>query len=147
MEAREAEKKRVREEERAAYLQEVTEEIRAANAVPEGEEENEDEEAEPRPTEEDIQKEIDEKMAQWDEDRMQQEKDADENDPEMPNYEAMEEVEIEKLREQRTNDDTFFEEFIAALRDKEVVVIDDIRADTSAEFVHIKILDRLKDNF
>jgi hypothetical protein len=50
-------------------------------------------------------------MAAWDEERMQQEKDADENDAEMPNYDTMEEVEREKLREQRTNDDAFFEEF------------------------------------
>lgn len=30
---------------------------------------------------------------------MQQEKDADENDAEMPNYDAMEEIEREKLKE------------------------------------------------
>jgi len=29
----------------------------------------------------------------------------------MPNYDAMEEVEREKLKEQRANDDTLFEEF------------------------------------
>jgi len=65
----------------------------------------------------------------------------------MPNYDAMEEIEREKLREQRTNDDTFFEEFSQVMRDKKVVVVDDIKGDLSPEFVHIKILDRIKDNF
>jgi hypothetical protein len=38
-------------------------------------------------------------MNQWDEARDAKEKEDDENDPEMPNYDAMEEVEREKLRE------------------------------------------------
>jgi hypothetical protein len=49
----------------------------------------------------------------------------------MPNYDAMEEVEREKLREQRTNDDTMFEELATVLREKQVVVIDDIKGDLS----------------
>lgn len=65
----------------------------------------------------------------------------------MPNYDSMEEVEREKLREQRAADDTFFEEFAQALKDKQVFVIDDIKSDTSADFINIKLLDRIKDNF
>lgn len=91
--------------------------------------------------------EIDELIATWDENRDTADKDADENDPEMPNQDAMQQVEKDKLIEQRTNDDTFFDEFSTVLKDKQVFVIDDIKSDTSADFVNIKILDRLKDNF
>lgn len=65
----------------------------------------------------------------------------------MPNYEAMVEAEMEKLKEQRDNDDALFEEFAQTLKDKQVFVIDDIKSDVSAEFVNIKILDKIKDNF
>jgi hypothetical protein len=129
MEARDTERKRLRDEERKAYYDEIT-------VVPE----NEDEEAK-------TPEEIEELMNTWDESRDQAEKDTDENDPDMPNYDAMEEVEREKLREQRTNDDAFFEEFAQVLKDKLVFVIDDIKSDMSAEFVNIKLLDRIKDNF
>jgi hypothetical protein len=57
------------------------------------------------------------------------------------------EKEREGLREARTTDDAFFEEFSAALKDKEVFVIDDIKSDTSAEFIFIKLQDRIKNNF
>lgn len=127
MEAREAEKQRVRKEEREAYVKEITEVA---------------EDAEPKTEEE-----INELLAQWDEARDAKEKEDDENDPEMPNYDAMEEVEREKLREQRTADDTLFEELATVLREKLVVVVDDIKGDLSAEFVHVKLIDRLKDNF
>lgn len=33
------------------------------------------------------------------------------------------------------------------LKDKQVFVIDDIKGDMSADFVHVKLLDRIKDNF
>lgn len=33
------------------------------------------------------------------------------------------------------------------MRDKKVVVIDDIKGDLSPEFINIKILDRIKNNF
>jgi hypothetical protein len=65
----------------------------------------------------------------------------------MPNYDAMEAVEREKLVESRGTDDAFFEEFSTVLKDKQVFVIDDIKTDMSADFVNIKILDRVKDNF
>lgn len=56
------------------------------------------------------------------------------------------EKERETLRESRTNDDTFFEEFSAVLKEKQVFVVDDIKADTSIDFILIKLLDRIKDN-
>lgn len=95
MEAREAEKKRLRDADREAFLAETTEAVKSEiinTSAPE-----EEEEFQPDPNE--MQRLIDEKMAAWEEERMQQEKDADENDAEMPNYDAMEEVEREKLRE------------------------------------------------
>jgi len=54
--------------------------------------------------------------------------------------------EKEVLREARGADDAFFEEFGQALKDKQVFVIDDIRADSSADFILIKLLDRIKDS-
>lgn len=57
-------------------------------------------------------------MAKWEEDRDAEEEAAEENDPEKPNLEEMLEKEREVLRETRTNDDTFFEEFATALKDK-----------------------------
>lgn len=85
-------------------------------------------------------------MAKWDEERDASDEAADEGDPEKPDLEAMLEKEREVLREARTNDDTFFEEFSTALKDKQVFVVDDIRADNSADFVMIRVLDRIKDN-
>lgn len=85
-------------------------------------------------------------MTKWDEERDASDEAADEGDPEKPDLEAMLEKEREVLREARTNDDTFFEEFSTALKDKQVFVVDDIRADNSADFVMIRVLDRIKDN-
>lgn len=39
------------------------------------------------------------------------------------------------------------EEFGNQLKEKFVFVIDDIKTDISAQFVFLKILDRIKDNF
>jgi hypothetical protein len=52
----------------------------------------------------------------------------------------------EQLRESRGNDDTFFEEFSTVLKDKQVFVVDDIKADASSDFIMIRLLDRIKDN-
>lgn len=85
-------------------------------------------------------------MGKWEEDQDAAEEAAEEGDPEKPDLEAMLEKEREVLRESRTTDDAFFEEFATILKDKQVFVIDDIRADTSAEFLLIKLLDRIKNN-
>ena len=123
MEARSNERKRQRDEDREKFM----EGLRA------------DEEKQPEDIEQDI--------AKWEEDRDAEEEAADENDPEKPNYEEMIEKDREVLRETRTTDDAFFEEFSTVLKDKQVFVIDDIKSDTSADFVFIKLLDRIKDNF
>ena len=122
MEARATERKRVRDEERVKRFAELK--------------------ADEEKTPDDIANE----MAKWEEDQDAAEEAADEGDPEKPDLEAMIEKEREALRESRTSDDTFFEEFSTALKDKQVFVVDDIRADTSAEFILIKLLDRIKDN-
>lgn len=90
---------------------------------------------------------IQEEMAKWEEDRDAEEDAAEENDPEKPNFEEMLEKEKEVLKERREKDEAFIEEFGATLKEKGVLVIDDIKADVSAEFVFIKLLDKIKDNF
>jgi hypothetical protein len=90
-----------------------------------------------------------EKLAElnaWEENKIQEDEAAEEGDPEKPDLEAMLEKEREALRESRTNDDAFFEEFSNVLKEKQVFVVDDIRADQSLDFVFIKLLDRIKDN-
>lgn len=122
MKARADERKRVRDEERVKRLAELK--------------------AEEDKTPEDVAAE----MAKWEEDQDAAEEAADEGDAEKPDLEAMLEKEREALREARGADDAFFEEFAGVLKDKQVFVVDDIRADTSSEFVLIKLLDRIKDN-
>jgi hypothetical protein len=51
------------------------------------------------------------------------------------------------LKDRREKDDAFMEEFGTALKEKNVFFIDDIKTDISAEFVFIKLLDRMKENF
>ena len=130
MEARANERKRIREEERAKFL----ETLKPAEPV----EGNEEEQKSPE--------EIEAEISKWDEERDAEEEAADENDPEKPNLEEMLEKDREVLRESRGNDETFFEEFSTALKDKQVFVIDDIKSDISSEFLLIKLLDKIKDN-
>ena len=86
-------------------------------------------------------------MEKWEEDQDAAEEADDQEGGDKPDLEAMLEKEREALREGRSNDETFFEEFSTALKDKQVFVVEDIRADTSAEFIFVKLLDRIKDNF
>ena len=123
MEVRLNERKRLREEDRVKFLEGLKTE------------------------EEKTPEDIDNELAKWEEDRDGEEEAAEENDPEKPNLEEMIEKERETLRESRNTDDTFFEEFSTALKDKQVFVIDDIKSDISADFLLIKILDKIKDNF
>lgn len=122
MDLRAKERARVREEERQKKLGELK--------------------AEEEKTPEDVAAE----MAKWEEDQDAAEEAADEGDPEKPDLNAMLDKEKEVLREARGADDAFFEEFGQALKDKQVFVIDDIRADSSADFILIKLLDRIKDS-
>lgn len=119
MEERAERKRKQREEDRAAKL----DELRA------------DEEKQP----EDIQEE----MNKWDEDREAQEEADDEGDPDKPNFEEMMEKFRTELRERREKDEAFLEEFGNALKEKSVFVIDDIKTDISADFVFIKLLDKI----
>lgn len=48
-----------------------------------------------------------------------------------------------ELRERREKDEAFLEEFGNALKEKSVFVIDDIKTDISADFVFIKLLDKI----
>jgi hypothetical protein len=47
------------------------------------------------------------------------------------------------LRQRREKDEAFLEEFGTAMKEKKVVVIDDIKSDISAEYVFVKLLDRI----
>lgn len=123
MEVRAENKRKQREEDRAAKLEELK-----------GDEEKTPEE-------------IEEEMNKWDEDREAQEEADDEGDPDKPNFEEMMEKFRTDLRERREKDEAFIEEFSNALKEKNVLVIDDIRTDISADFVFIKILDRISQNF
>jgi hypothetical protein len=91
--------------------------------------------------------EKEEEMRKWDEDRDVEDDAADEGDPEKPNLDDMTEKFREALRERREKDEAFIEEFGTALKEKSVFVIDDIKTDISAEYVFIKMVDRMKDNF
>ena len=86
-------------------------------------------------------------MRQWDENREAEDEAADENDPEKPNLEDMTEKFREVLRQRREADEAFIDEFGTALKEKGVIVIDDIKSDISAEYVFIKILEKIKENF
>ena len=86
-------------------------------------------------------------MDKWDEERDAQEEAEDESDPEKPNLDEMMEKYREELRQRREKDEAFLEEFGSALKGKEVFVVDDIKTDISAEYVFVKIQDRIKDNF
>ena len=88
-----------------------------------------------------------EELDKWDEDRDAEDDAADENDPEKPNYEEMVEKFREKLRERREKDDAFMEEFGQQMKDKQIPVIDDLKTDISPNYVFLKILDRIKENF
>jgi len=65
-------------------------------------------------------------MKEWLANRETEDADADENDPERPNYDEMIEAEREKLRELREKDEGFLEEFVTALKEKQVEVVDSI---------------------
>mmetsp|Transcript_17746 Transcript_17746/g.12685 ORF Transcript_17746/g.12685 Transcript_17746/m.12685 type:complete len:88 (+) Transcript_17746:1750-2013(+) len=87
-------------------------------------------------------------MKKWDEDRDAEDEANDENDPERPNLEEMERNLMEEYVTKRESYLTFMmEELGPALKDKNVFVIDDIKADVSAEYVFLKIIDRIKDHF
>ena len=122
-------------------------EIRAENKRKQREEDRQTKLEELKADEEKQPEDIEEEMAKWDEEREAQEEADDEGDPDKPNFEEMMDKYRTELRERRDKDEGFLEEFGTALKDKNVFVIDEIKTDISAEFVFIKILDKIQDHF
>lgn len=86
-------------------------------------------------------------MKEWDAARDAEDEDFEENDPEKPNLEEMMAAQKEKITAQREADEAFLEEFGTALKEKNVPVLDDIKTDNSAEFVFVKLMQKLRDHF
>ena len=129
-------RKKQREEDRAAKLTEVTEAANegAANADnPEGKQPDE------------IEAEIEEAMTKWDEDRDAEEEQFEEEDPDKPNLEEMLEKHREVIRTTREADEGFLEEFRTQMTERGVPFVE-IKTDTSAEFVFVKLVDKLKEH-
>jgi len=84
---------------------------------------------------------IEEEMIEWDKNRDQEE--ADEDDPEAPNLNAMLDESKEKLIESRNTQSDFCDEFIEKLKEKKVPVVK-INGDLSIERVHLRVLSELK---
>jgi len=126
MEEREKARVAKREEDRAAKLAELKE------AGLEDDQTQEQRDA-------DIEKE----METWETERDEQEKEEDENDEEKPDLEKMKEELGEKIKETHAKQTTFLEEMKEALEPKKIEVIEIDTSKLSAEFVHIKLLDKL----
>jgi adenylate kinase family enzyme len=94
-------------------------------------------------TAEKIQSALDEHMKEWDE--TDKEKADDEYlEEEPPVLQEMIEKQQEEARAQVEKDNAFIEEFVGVLKEKKVEVVENLNTDISAEYVHIKIVDKLK---
>lgn len=82
-------------------------------------------------------------MTAWEEERVEADKQALEDDP-VPDEKTRRENIEEKMREQLEKDTAFLEEFSEKLKENGVEVIDNISTDISADYVHIKLLDKIK---
>jgi flagellar biosynthesis GTPase FlhF len=131
MEARAEAKTKQRGEDRVAKLQETE------DALKDEEEKSAEEKAE----------EVKKQMEEWEEAREAQEAEDDENDAEKPNLEEMLEKHREGIRTQREADEGFLEEFTTTLRERGAMVIDDVKTDTSANFVFVKLNTKFQENF
>jgi adenylate/nucleoside-diphosphate kinase len=131
-----------KEAERVTKLEEVTKELTEAGA---GED--------PPKAPEEVEKEIKEAMEAWNAEKDEADAAALEamEYPEKPDLEEMMKEHKEKITAQQEADKEFFGDadggLISELAQKGIPVIDDIRADTSAEFVFLKLIDRLKAHF
>lgn len=65
----------------------------------------------------------------------------------MPNEQLMFENKLEALRTQREQDEEFLVAFSEAMKEKGYPVVDNFKTDTSAEYVFIKLNDKLQDHF
>jgi len=82
-------------------------------------------------------------MKEWEAE--EEEKDPNEYlEDEPPVYEEMLEKVQENTREQLEKDAAFLEEFVEALKEKQVEVVESLNTDISSEYVHIKLIDKLK---
>lgn len=81
-------------------------------------------------------------MKAWDEERTEADKAALEDDPVKDEKTRREEIE-EKMREQIDKDTAFLEEFAEKMKENGVEVIEGINTDISADYVHIKLQDKL----
>lgn len=128
---RDAEIKAAFEKDREEKLKEVQEENK------------QDPEAEEKKPEEEVQAAIEEAMKAWDEERTEADKAALEDDP-VPDEKTRREAIEEKMREQLEKDTNFLDEFSEKLKENGVEVIDGINTDISADYVQIKLQDKLK---
>lgn len=126
-------------EKRNADRIEKQKELAEALAAAEGDEEK---------TPEDIatlKQENEEAMVQWEKDRDEEDRAADEDDPERPNLEEMLEAEKTVIRTQLEADEAFLAALVETCTEKNIQVIDNLKTDQSAEFAFVKLLDKLKD--
>lgn len=86
------------------------------------------------------------KIKEWNENRDQEDAEAEENDPEKPDLAQMKQEAQDAITEQLQKDNDFLAEFCEQLREKKVKVIENLETDVSAEFVHIKLLEKLKEH-
>jgi hypothetical protein len=134
MKEREEAAQKLRAEERAAKLVEAEEGVAAEEEMSAAEKEAT----------------VKAEMEKWDAERDEaEEAAAEEDDPDRPNLEEMLAKHEETIRTQIEADTTFLEEFVAELKEKGIPVIPDLKSDTSAEFVFIKMTNdaRLKQHF
>lgn len=131
--AREEKDKAAFDKDRAEKLIEVEAENKQDPETPE----------EDKKSDEEIKGAIDEAMKAWEDERKEADAQALEDEPVPDEKTRREEIE-EKMRELLEKDSAFLEEFADKLKENGVEVIDNIQTDISADYVHIKILDKLK---
>lgn len=98
-------------------------------------------------TDDEVKAELEGKIKEWDEERKAADEEAKEGDEEKPDFTAMMEAEVEKLTATREADIEFMDAFKEDLEAKKIKFIDTISTDTSADFVFLKIIDKLHENF
>ena len=81
-------------------------------------------------------------MEEWKAERIEADKQALEDDP-VKNFATRREEAEEALREQRTRDEDFFNSFIEKMQEAGVE-LHEMKSDASAQYVHIKLVEKLK---
>lgn len=82
-------------------------------------------------------------MKAWDEERIEADKQALEDEP-VPDITSRREGIEEKMRELLEKDTAFLDDFAEKMKENGVEVIDGLNTDISADFVHIKLLDKIR---